>query len=106
MTRHIYTGMPFLMSKKTWDSLSPAERTIIRDAANEAKNEQRKLSQAKELQSIGELKKTMQVNELAPAEVTRLREKVQPVIEKFTREVGAPVVQQVNAELAQLRAPK
>ena len=27
LTRHFYTGMPVLMSKKTWDSMSPAERT-------------------------------------------------------------------------------
>ncbi len=106
MTRHIYTGMPFLMSKKTWDSMSPAERSIIREAANEAKVEERKLSQAKEAQSINELKKSMQVNELAATEVTRLREKVAPVIEKFTREVGKSVVTQVNAELTRLRASK
>ena len=106
MTRHVYTGMLFLMSKKTWDSMSPAERKIITEAANEAKDEERKLSQAKDEEGISELKKTMQVNDLAPAEVARLRQKTQPVVEKFTREVGAPLVQQLNAELAQLRAAK
>jgi tripartite ATP-independent transporter DctP family solute receptor len=106
LTRHVYTGMLLLMSKKTWDSMSATERGIIRDAANEAKDEERKLSQAKEAQAIGDLRKTMQVNDLAPAEVARLRQKVQPVIDKFTREVGQPLVQQTNAELAKMRAPK
>jgi tripartite ATP-independent transporter DctP family solute receptor len=106
LTRHVYTGMLLLMSKKTWDSMSATERGIIRSAANEAKDEQRKLSQAKEEQAIGDLRKTMQVNDLAPAEIARLRQKVQPVIDKFTREVGEPLVQQTNSELAKLRAAK
>ncbi len=106
LTRHIYTGMPFLMSKKTWDGMSATERKIITDAANEAKDEERRISQAKEIQAIDGLRKTMQVNEVSAAEVARLRQKVQPVVEKFAKEVGEPVMQQVTAELARLRAAK
>ena len=36
----------------------------------------------------------------------RLRQKVQPVVEKFSREVGEPVYKQVTAELARLRGGK
>jgi TRAP-type transport system periplasmic protein len=104
LTRHVYTGMPFLMSKKTWDSMSPAERKIIQEAANEAKDEERKLSQAKEAQSIDALRKSMQVNELSAAEVTRLREKVQPVVDKFAREIGEETVKQTAVEMARMRA--
>jgi len=106
LTRHVYTGMPLLMSKKTWDGMSEAERKIIVDAANEAKAEERKLSQAKEVQSIEGLRKSMQVNEVSPAELARLRQKVQPVVDKFAKEVGEPLMQQVNAELTRLRAAK
>ena len=106
LTRHIYTGMPFLMSKKTWDSMSATERKIITDAAAEAKDEERKLSQAKELQAIDGLRKTMQVNEVSAPEVARLRQKVAPVVEKFSREVGDTTMQQVNAELARMRGGK
>jgi len=104
LTRHVYTGMPFLMSKKTWDGMSEAERRIIREAADEAKEEERKVTLQKEIQSVDSLKKTMQVNEVSAAEVARLRQKVQPVTEKFSREIGEPVVAQVTAELARLRA--
>ncbi|MDO9403180.1 MAG: TRAP transporter substrate-binding protein [Polaromonas sp.] len=106
LTRHVYTGMPFLMSKKTWDSMSATERKIITDAANEAKDEERKLSQAKELQAIDGLRKTMQVNDVTPAELTRLRQKVAPVVEKFSKEVGDQTIQQVNAELSRMRGGK
>ncbi|MDM0043086.1 TRAP transporter substrate-binding protein [Variovorax dokdonensis] len=103
LTRHVYTGMPFMMSKKTWDSMSDAERNVIRAAAEEAKQEERKVTAAKEGQSVETLKKSMQVNEVSPAEVARLREKVQPVTDKFSKEVGDATFQQVSAELARLR---
>ena len=106
LTRHVYTGMPMLMSKKTWDGMSEAERKIITDAANEAKQEERKIAQAKELQSIDHLRKTMQVNDVAPAEIARLRQKVQPVVDKFAKEVGLPLMQEVTQELARLRGGK
>ena len=106
LTRHVYTGMPVLMSKKTWDSMSEAERRIITEAAQEAKLEQRQIAQTKELESINSLRKTMQVNEVSPAEVARLRQKVQPVVDKFAKEVGEPLMTQVNAELARLRGGK
>jgi tripartite ATP-independent transporter DctP family solute receptor len=103
LTRHFYTGMPVLMSKATWDSMSPTERAIIREAADEAKAEERKLVQAQEAEAIDRLRREMQVNELAPAEVERMREKVQPVVEKFVNEVGEGLAKEVNAELARLR---
>jgi len=106
LTRHVYTGMPLLMSKKTWDGMSETERRIITESANEARQEERRIAQAKEAESIGNLRKTMQVNEVSPAELARLRQKVQPVIDKFSREVGDPLMSQVNAELARLRGGK
>ena len=72
----------------------------------QAKLEQRKITQAKEEQSVDTLKKSMQVNEVSAAETARLRQKVQPINDKFAREVGEPLVQQVNAELARLRGAK
>ena len=104
LTRHLFTAMPILISKKTWDTMSPAEQKILQDAASEARAEVRKLSQAKDAQAIDNLRKTMQVNELSTPEVARMREKVKPVVDKFTREVGEPVVAQANAELARMRA--
>jgi TRAP-type C4-dicarboxylate transport system substrate-binding protein len=106
ITRHFYTGMPLLMSKKTWDSMSPAEQTVIREAADEAKAEERKLVQAQEAESIERLRKAMQVNELEAPELDRMREKVQPVVEKFVAEVGEPLAKEVNNELARLRGSR
>jgi tripartite ATP-independent transporter DctP family solute receptor len=106
LTRHIYTGMPFLMSKKTWDGMTQAERQIILDAAAEAKAQQRKISQAKEAVAIDDLKKLMQVNGLTPDQVTQLRDAVKPVVDKFAAEIGPEVMQQTATELSTLRAKR
>ncbi|MCR5864155.1 TRAP transporter substrate-binding protein [Aquincola sp. J276] len=106
ITRHVYTGMPFMMSKKTWDGMSADERKVIREAAQEAKTEERKLTQQKEAQAIDNLRKTMTVNEVSEAEMARWRQKVQPVMDKFSREIGEGVVGEVNAELARMRAAR
>lgn len=106
LTRHFYTGMPLLMSKRTWDSLSPAERTLIREAADEAKADERKLLQAQEAEAVERLRKAMQVNELGASERERMREKVQPVVERFNGEVGEALAQEVRAELARLRGTR
>jgi tripartite ATP-independent transporter DctP family solute receptor len=106
LSRHVYTGMPLLMSKKTWDGMSETERRIIRESADEAKKLQREVTQAKEAQAIDGLKKSMQVNEVPASELARLRQKVQPVVDKFSREVGEATYKQVADELARLRAGK
>ncbi len=97
LTRHLYTGMPLLMSKKTWDSLSPEDQNAVRAAADEAKVEERKITQAHERDAIERLRKAMQVNEPTPAEIERLRAKVEPVIRKFASEVGEPLFNRVGA---------
>jgi TRAP-type transport system periplasmic protein len=106
LTRHIYTAMPMLMSKKTWDSMSETERKIIVDSEKEARAVQRKISQDEEAKVLEKLKTQMQVNEISLAEMGRLRQKVRPLIDKYGKEVGESVVADVNAELAKLRTAK
>jgi tripartite ATP-independent transporter DctP family solute receptor len=103
LTRHFYTGMPLLMSKKTWDSLSADEQSAIRAAAEEAKVEQRRATQSHETAALDRLRKAMQVNEVSTAEIERLRAKVEPVVRRFATEVGEPLFARVNGELARLR---
>jgi tripartite ATP-independent transporter DctP family solute receptor len=106
ITRHFYTGMPVLMSKQTWDSMSPAEQAVIRESADEAKAEERKLLQAQEAEVTERLRKAMQVNELGAPELERMREKVRPVVERFNGEVGEALVKEVNAELGRVRGTR
>jgi tripartite ATP-independent transporter DctP family solute receptor len=106
LSRHFYTGMPLLMSKKTWDGMSDTERRIIREASEEAKVFERKAALAQEEKSIQTLKKSMEVNEVSPAEMDRMRQKAKPVVEKFAHEVGDSLYKQVTTELARIRGSK
>lgn len=104
LTRHMFNPQVLLASRKLWDSLSADERKLFTEAAVEATAYQRKVNRAFDAESLGELKKAgMQVTEIAPAEVARMREKVRPVIEKHSAKIGAETIQEVNAALAKLR---
>jgi tripartite ATP-independent transporter DctP family solute receptor len=56
LTGHKYEMTPFLMSKRSWDKLSEADRKLVRDAAAEATALQRKLSQESDEKLVAELK--------------------------------------------------
>ncbi len=107
LTRHIYNPQALIISKKFWDQLSAAEKKVVTDSVTEATAFQRQTSRDREASAIEALKKGgMQVNELAPAEIARFREKVKPVIEKHTASVGPALVGELNAELAKARGGK
>jgi len=103
LTRHTYNPQAVLISKKFWDRLSDAEKKIIRDAMNETTPYQRQVSRATDEASIDTLKKAgMQVTEVAPAELARMREAVKPVIEKHSAPIRA-TMDDLRAELVKVR---
>lgn len=104
LTNHMYNAQALIMSKMTWDKLSEAERKIIQEAAAEMAPYQRKASRELNAQALDRLKEEgVEVAELPPEEIAKLKEKAKPVIEKYTQEVGPELVAEVNAELAKLR---
>ena len=104
LSNHQYNPQSVIMSKKVWDSLSAADRKIIDEAADDAAQTQRKEARAAVAANLDILKKNgMTVTQLAPTEVAKLREKLKPVIEKYTANVGEATVKEVQAELAKLR---
>jgi TRAP-type transport system periplasmic protein len=104
LTYHQYNPQSVIFSKKVWDTLSAAEKKIIDDSADEATKMQREASRAAVAANLELLKKNgMQVTTFSPAEVTKLREKMKPVIAKYTANVGEGLVKEVEAELAKLR---
>ncbi len=56
LTGHKYEMTPFLMSKRTWDRLSDADKKSVQEAANEATSLQRKLSKESDDVLVSELK--------------------------------------------------
>ncbi len=104
LTNHVYNPQSVLMSKKTWDSLSPAEKKVIADSAREATAAQRQAARDASATALDQLKKIgMQVTELPPAELSKLRDKMRPVIAKYSVSVGQETMQAFQAELAKVR---
>lgn len=102
ITRHSYGAFIPLVSKKFWDTLTPAQQQILKDAAVEARTHQRQVARA---QSDGAQKmmaeRGIKVNEVSDAERARMREAVQPVWKMFAASVGQDLVDQVEAALKQ-----
>ena len=56
LTGHKYESTPFLMSKRTWDKLSDADKKAVNEAAAEATALQRKLNKEADEKLVAELK--------------------------------------------------
>jgi TRAP-type transport system periplasmic protein len=104
LTNHVYNPQSVIISKKFWDTLSAAEKKVIGDAAIEAGKVQRQASRDAAGGTLDQLKKAgMQVTELPPAEIEKLRDKMRPVIAKYAVTVGQDTVKAMQAELAKVR---
>lgn len=104
LSEHIYTAYVLLMSKKTWDSLSDEQRVQVRQAAEQARSEQRKLARQANQEKLGELKDSgMQVNALSDEQRQRFVEQAKIVTEQVRGSIDADFVQAWQAELQRVR---
>jgi TRAP-type C4-dicarboxylate transport system substrate-binding protein len=107
VTNHTYSTNIILISKKFWDQLSPDEQKILQDAANEARDYQRKVSREQAQSAISDLKaKGMEINEIVPAELAKMLGKTKPIAQKFSAEYDPEIVKLFNAELDRVHALK
>jgi tripartite ATP-independent transporter DctP family solute receptor len=103
-TGHIYNPQIVIISKKFWDTLNADEQKLIKDAAVEARNYQRKVSREqdadfrKKITDLG-----VQVTDLQPAELEKFRAAVKPVVDKYAKEIGPETMNLLNAELAKAK---
>ena len=102
-TNHVYAANIVLVSKKFWDSLTPAEQKMMNEAADETRSYQRQVSRAAAQKAVGELQaKAMQYNQISPAEQKRMAQIAKPVTEKFAASYDPAIVKLYNAELARI----
>jgi tripartite ATP-independent transporter DctP family solute receptor len=104
LTRHAYSPTLVLFSKKIWDGLSAQEQAVLKDCAIEGRAEQRRANRAQEAKSVDNLRsKGMAVNEIAPAEMARIREKTKVIYERHAKTIGEEPVALVMDELKRIR---
>jgi tripartite ATP-independent transporter DctP family solute receptor len=106
-TNHVYGTNIILVSRKFWDQLSPTEQRVMREAAVEARDFQRKASRAAAGSAIADLKaKGMQFNEVSAAELERMRAAARPVTRKVLTGYDAEIAKLFAAELERTAAMK
>lgn len=104
LTKHVYTPFVFLVSKSFWDRLSPEDQQLIREAAIEAGKYERELNRKVNAESLEELKKQgIKINEVSPEERERMKQIIQPVIEKYRKKLGEDLVSQLFEEVEKAR---
>ncbi len=107
VTNHVYSPWIVLVSKKWWDGLSKDEQKILMDAAKVSRDFERKDTREEASKAVAALKeKGMQVNELSPAEATRMRNSLTRVYASIGASIGMDLWNETQAELAKLRAKK
>jgi len=105
-TRHAYSPLLVMMSKKFHDQLSADERKLLLDAANEVKSYERQVSRELDAKAVDVLKaKGMVITEISAQERARMRDKLQPVIDKHRQTTGE-LGKEMTAEVERIRAGK
>ena len=96
LTNHTYSALGLLMSKRRYDSLTPALQKAVREAGRKAIVIARRLNTETENMLIEKLKqKGMNVNEVKDPKA--FRAKVEPVYEKFRPSIGDKMLDAVLA---------
>jgi tripartite ATP-independent transporter DctP family solute receptor len=104
-TNHVYGANIILVSKRFWDALSPTEKRLMAEAANESRAYQREVSRAAAQTAVADLQsKGMAFNELAPAERARMSAIAGAVTDRFAASYDPAIVNLYNGEQGRIRA--
>jgi tripartite ATP-independent transporter DctP family solute receptor len=101
VTNHVYNPQIVLVSGKLWGTLNDEERQLLQQAAAEARDFQRAASRAASADAKAQIAaEGVEITELAPEEVAKLRELAKPVVAKQKAAANPEVVKLLETELA------
>lgn len=83
LTGHKYESTPFVMSEQAWESLTPEDQKIVQQAAEDARDQQRKLMQEQDESLRTELAQSMEITEPDKAP---FREATSSVYDKWSKQ--------------------
>ncbi|WP_348841230.1 DctP family TRAP transporter solute-binding subunit [Xanthobacter sp. KR7-65] len=98
-----YAPVAVLMSKKFFDSLSPADQAIMRDACAEARTTEREANRALSPEALKQMRAAgLESNVLDAATTAAIKEKLKPVVDKHMKGIDPEIVATLQTELAKL----
>ena len=96
-----------LVGMKFWDQLTGDEKQILQDSCKEARDYERNVTREMSPKSLAELQaKGMVFNEISPEEMTMMRARVKPVVDKHSKEIGEELVAQAYAAIEKSKQPQ
>ena len=96
LTAHAYAPEPVVISMITWGKLSPAQRTAVQEAAKEAVDWQRKLSESEDNEYWDKIKATGKIK-VIDVDRKPFMDATKPVYEMFADQVGRENIERVKA---------
>ncbi|SFK17099.1 tripartite ATP-independent transporter solute receptor, DctP family [Halobacillus dabanensis] len=95
-THHIYSPFVFLMSKSFYDGLTEEQQKIVKDAAVEAGEHERKLNREANEKYLKELQEEgMEYTEITDEARQEMVDAVAPVVEEYKSKIGEETVDKV-----------
>lgn len=102
-TGHVYSPFVLMISKKFWDDLPEDLQKIVKDAAVQARDHNRKLNRQMNAEYLEKLKDKMDVTILTPEQRAAFQEAVQPVYNQFAEEIGKDLIEEVQRQVKEFQ---
>ena len=96
LTGHAYAAEPVLISMMTWKKLTPAQQTIVQDAATEAIAWQRKMSETEDSEFWDKIKKTGKM-EVIEVDRKPFKDATEVIYKSLAKTVGQANIDKVRA---------
>lgn len=90
LTNHADIEFLTIINEKTWQSLTPQQQTVLRNAAIKVEADLRQKIQQLESEAIAEAEKHMTVIHLSAEEIKKWREATRPVMESYLEHARPP----------------
>lgn len=104
LTAHTYTPFLVLYSKALFDQLSHEEQAALQECAIKGGQAQRAASREATAKSMEILKeKGMEIVDVAPSELARMKKAVEPVYQIHAEDIGEETIAKVQEALAKFR---
>jgi C4-dicarboxylate-binding protein DctP len=98
LTGHVYAATALLVNNDFYNSLPEDLQSLIMEASEEFRTEQRELAQQQDAEFMEQLEaEGMQINDLTDEQRAAFREAAQPVYDKYEEQIGKDLIDQALA---------